>query len=162
MDLITMLSCREVWQEFCRYKESDGHMSRDNLRELTDFVGCEGYLPVVARICSGEGFSPPRRTELSKLGSDKKRVVYTYDGDENRVLKLLTWLLQRKYDSLFAGGLYSFRPRKGVRDAVLQLIRAEGIGEMWSYKADIRNYFNSVPVDRLIPMLEETDRKSVV
>ena len=26
---------------------------------------------------------------------------------------------------------------------------------MWSYKADISNYFNSIPVDRLLPLLEK-------
>lgn len=155
MDLMEMLSCHGVWQEFCRYKLSGGHLSRDKAAALTGFVERRGYLPAAERIRAGESFAPPRRVELSKLNSDKKRVVYTYAEEENWMLKLLTWLLQQRYDGLFAPNLYSFRPRKGVRDAVLRLVRAPGIGGMWSYKVDIRNYFNSVPVERMASRLEE-------
>ena len=30
-----------------------------------------------------------------------------------------------------------------------------GLGEMWAYKADVSNYFNSIPVEKLLPMLAE-------
>lgn len=156
MSMLDLLTDPVLWQEFYNYKEADGHMSKRDLASLRTWITHRGYLPVAERIKDGSPFPHPCRKELSKLGSDKKRVVYTYPEDENRVLKLLTFLLQRKYDSLFADNLYSFRPRKGVRDAVLCLIRTKGIGEMWSYKADIRNYFNSVPVERLLPLLERT------
>ena len=112
-------------------------------------------MPVVEKITCGEGFAPPRKSEISKMSTGKKRIVYTYAEGENWVLKLLTWLLQRKYDHLFAYNLYSFRPRKGVRDAVKRLTRTKNIRQMWSYKVDISNYFNSVPVERLLPLLRE-------
>ncbi len=156
MSILNALDDPAVWQEFYRYKESAGHLDRNALAALRQWVEHRGYLPVAEGIKAGAPFPPPRRKEISKLGSDKKRVVYTYPEDENRVLKLLTFLLQREYDSLFADNLYSFRPRKGVRDAVLRLIRTRGIGQMWSYKVDIHNYFNSVPVERLLPILECT------
>ena len=156
MSMLDLLTDPVLWQEFYNYKEADGHMSKRDLASLRTWITHRGYLPVAERIKDGSPFPHPCRKELSKLGSDKKRVVYTYPEDENRVLKLLTFLLQRKYDSLFADNLYSFRPRKGVRDAVLRLIRTKEIGEMWSYKVDIRNYFNSVPVERLLPLLERT------
>ena len=156
MSMLDLLTDPVLWQEFYNYKEADGHMSKRDLASLRTWITHRGYLPVAERIKDGSPFPHPCRKELSKLGSDKKRVVYTYPEDENRVLKLLTFLLQRKYDSLFADNLYSFRPRKGVRDAVLRLIRTKEIGELWSYKVDIRNYFNSVPVNRLLPLLERT------
>lgn len=156
MSMLDLLTDPAVWQTFYNCKESAGHMSKKDLTDLRRWIDRRGYLPVAERIRAGTPFPHPCRKELSKLGSDKKRVVYTYPEDENRVLKLLTFLLQRDYDHLFADNLYSFRPRKGVRDAVLRLLHTKGIGEMWSYKADIHNYFNSVPVERLLPMLERT------
>ena len=89
------------------------------------------------------------------MHSHKKRTVYVYSDVENRILKLLTFLLQRKYDHLFAPNLYSFRRYKGVRDAVTTLIRTPNIRKMWSYKVDISNYFNSVPVHSLLPILQD-------
>ena len=71
------------------------------------------------------------------------------------MLKLLTYLLLRKYDGLFSGGLYSFRPNRTAKDAIRRLTSAPHIDEMYSYKADISNYFNSVPLVKLLPMLRE-------
>ena len=76
------------------------------------------------------------------MDTQKKRIVYTYPYAENTVLKLLAYLLLRKYDSVFSDGLYSFRPNKTAKDAVRRLIRTPRINEMYSYKADISNYFN--------------------
>lgn len=154
--MITALSCPEVWQDFFEYKVSAGHMSRKDEKALSSFMEARGYLPVVEKIRRGEGFDPPRKIAISKMHSEKKRIVYSYQEDENLVLKLLTFLLQRKYDHLFADNLYSFRRGKGVRDAVKRLTGTRNIRQMWSYKVDISNYFNSIPVERLLPLLRET------
>lgn len=153
--MLNALRCHRVWQDFLEYKKTGGHLSREEEQALSDWIQSKAYLPVVERIIRGETFAPPQKSEISKMGSDKKRIVYTYAESENRVLKLLTFLLQGKYDPLFADNLYSFRPGKGVRDAVIKLISAPNIQQMWSYKVDIRNYFNSIPVDRLLPVLKQ-------
>ena len=145
-----------VWREYQQYKLSGGHLSKADEKALSEFIEGQKYLPLVGKIGNGEGFTPPKKSAISKMSSGKKRIVYTYAEDENWVLKLLTWLLQRKYDHLFAYNLYSFRPRKGVRDAVKRLTRTPNIRKMWSYKVDISNYFNSVPVERLLPLLRQT------
>lgn len=155
MDILSALDKASVWQEFYAYKESGGHMSHQALQAMDAFIQEEGYLPVVERIRCGSSFAPPRKKELSKLHTEKKRIVYTYSDAENYVLKLLTYLLQQEYDHLFADNLYSFRSRRSARDAIARLIKAPEIRQLWSYKVDIRNYFNSVPVDRLLPLLRK-------
>ena len=154
MDILRSLNDPAVWQEFLDYKLASGHLSREDGQALTDFVSAQCYRPTARRILRGEGFSPPKKSLIGKLGTGKKRVVYTYTEEENTVLKLLTFLLQRRYDRLFAPNLYSFRRYKGVRDAVGTLTAHPGIQAMWCYKTDIHNYFNSVPVDRLLPILD--------
>ena len=71
-------------------------------------------------------------------------------------MKLLTWLLLRHYDGLFSDTLYSFRPGRTAKDAVRRLFRLPGIREKYAYKVDVSNYFNSIPISRLLPMLEES------
>lgn len=154
--MLNALKDPAVWRQFQSYKLSGGHMSREAAAALEKLICTEGYGPVVEGICRGEPFAPPRKSEISKLHSDKKRVVYTYPEAENWVLKLLTYLLQRQYDRQFADNLYSFRPYKGVHDAVETLTRHPTIRNQWCYKADIRNYFNSVPVEQLLPLLKKT------
>ena len=106
-------------------------------------------------INAGGAFPLPKKTVISKMSSSKKRTVYTYPLRENTVLKLLTYLLLRKYDGLFSDGLYSFRPGKTAKDAVRKLMRIKGIRQMYSYKVDIHNYFNSVPVEKFLPILQD-------
>ncbi len=144
------------WLEYQEYKRSSGHLSRQDDAALEDFIQARGYLPVVEEIWKGNAFSPPQKREISKLHSTKKRVVYTYREPENWVLKLLTFLLQRKYDRLFCPNLYSFRKGRGVRDAVKLLTGHPDIQKMWAYKVDISNYFNSIPIGKLLPLLRET------
>lgn len=151
-----LLNNQKVWQEFLEYKLASGHLSKADEKALTEFIEGNNFVPVVGKITGGESFDPPKKTAISKMSTGKKRIVYTYAEDENWVLKLLTWLLQRKYDHLFAYNLYSFRPHKGVRDAVKRLTHAPDIRKMWTYKVDISNYFNSVPVERLLPLLRKT------
>ena len=153
MSLLDLLQSEECWNMFYEYKSSLA-CPKDFTRELACFIGRKAWLPVCDAISRRDPFPLPRRSVISKMGSDKKRVVYIYPRDENMVLKLLTWLLLRRYDGLFAPNLYSFRPGTSAKDAVRRLMRVRGIEKMYAYKADIHNYFNSVPVERLIPLLQ--------
>ena len=151
--LLDQLSRAEVWEKFYEYKAGLA-CPKTFLKELRAFIDRQAYLPVCEAVAEGARFPLPRRSVVSKTSSQKKRVVYCYPPEENTTLKLLTWLLLRKYDGLFAGNLYSFRPGRAAKDAVLRLRRLPGAETMYSYKADISNYFNSVPVDRLLETLE--------
>jgi hypothetical protein len=154
MTILDRLSQRDTWESFYRYKRSLTG-STAFCRELRRFIDEEGYLPVCGRIRRGEPFPLPRKSVISKLDTQKKRVVYTYPEAENTVLKLLTYLLLREYDGIFSSGLYSFRPNRTAKDAIRRLTGTPSIGSMYSYKADISNYFNSVPLAKLLPLLEE-------
>ncbi len=153
MSLLDELSRPEVWERFYEYKAGLA-CPKSFLKELRAFIDRRAYLPVCEAAARGERFPLPRRSVISKQSSQKKRVVYCYPPDENVTLKLLTWLLLRKYDGLFADGLYSFRPGRAAKDAVTRLRKTPGVEQMYSYKADISNYFNSVPVEQLLETLE--------
>ena len=151
MSLLSKLSSESSWEDFLKYKQ-DRTAQQSRLERV---IGEKSYIPVSKAIAEGKPFPLPRRAVISKLSSQKKRIVYIYPESENTVLKLLTYLLLRKYDGLFSDGLYSFRPKVTAKDAVRRLRRIPGIERMWSYKVDISNYFNSVPVERFLPILED-------
>ena len=154
MSLLDKLSQRDSWESFYKYKSSLTGGSQF-CKELRSFIDSEGYIPVCKGIKTGADFPLPRKSVISKQDTQKKRVVYTYPKAENMVMKLLTYLLLRKYDGLFSAGLYSFRPNRTAKDAIRQLTRTPRINELYSYKADISNYFNSIPIEKLLPMLKE-------
>lgn len=155
MDILSIMETRQAWISFLEYRKGVCRLDEQEEAELTSFIEKEEYLPIVDLIRRGEPFPRPRRAAISKKSSSKKRIVYIYPPRESFVLKLMTHLLLRRYDHLFCRNLYSFRAGHGAKEALGDLSSIRAIGEMWSYKADISNYFNSIPVERLIPLLEK-------
>lgn len=153
--LLERLDSRETWERFYAYKTSLV-CPKGEAEGLRRFIEGEAYRPVCAALRQGAPFPLPVKKRLTKLSSGRKRTVYSYPEPENTVLKLLTWLLLREYDGLFGPGLYSFRPGRTAKDAIRALRRVPGLGELYAYKADIHDYFNSISVTRLLPLLEET------
>ena len=155
MSLLHLLSDETVWKKFYEYKLSLA-CPKQFTGELCRFIDEKRYLPVCETIFAGKSAPVPRKSVLVKMGTDRKRTVYTYPRDENTVLKLLTFLILRKYDALFSRNLYSFRPGRTAKDAVRDLLKSGNVLNMYSYKVDVHDYFNSIPVERLLPMLKKT------
>ena len=153
MSMLELLSRPECWEAFYEYKTGLA-CPKTFAKELRGFIDRAGFLRVTEDISAGRPFPLPKKAVVSKMSSQKKRTVYTYPAEENTVLKLLTWLLVRRYDGAFCGNLYSFRPGRTAKDAVRRLTAVPGIRQMYAYKADVSDYFNSIPVERLLPLLE--------
>lgn len=154
MSLLDKLSDEKVWIDFYERKVDPAFFRISDARELFQYVRQKRYLPVVERIKSGKGLSIPLKKRIAKSGSSKKRVVYSLPEDETMVLKLLTWMMIRKYDVCLPENLYSFRPNYGTKDALRKLVSMPDISEYYSYKLDVRNYFNSIDIDLLLPHLK--------
>lgn len=154
MSLLDKLSDEKVWIDFYERKVDPAFFRISDAKKLFQYVRQKRYLPVVERIKSCKGLSIPMKKRIAKSGSSKKRVVYSLPEDETMVLKLLTWLMIRKYDGYLPENLYSFRPHYGAKDALKKLVSMPDISEYYSYKLDVRNYFNSIDIDLLLPQLK--------
>ena len=155
MSLLDILSDEKVWIDFYEQKVDPTYFRIADAQQLFQYVRQKRYLPVVERIKSGEGLSVPQKRRIAKADSSKKRIVYSLPEDEAMVLKLLTWLMIRKYDSFFSDNLYSFRPGYGVKHALKRILSDQDSSQYYSYKLDVRNYFNSIDVDLLLPILKD-------
>lgn len=154
MSMLHSLSQEDSWKRFYEYKTSLVSHT-DFEKYLREFIYSRSYLPVCEAILRREPFALPSRSVINKQHSQKKRVVYCYPQRESTVLKLLTFFILRKYDHLFCRNLYSFRPGCCAKDAVKKLTSISSSGGFYTYKADISNYFNSIPLEQLIPMLRQ-------
>ena len=155
MDILTEMESPASWLSFLEYRKESCRLTSQEEAELREYIENKEYLPILDRIRRGDPFPHPRKAAISKKSTSKKRIVYVYPPKEGWVLKLMTHLLLRRYDHLFSPNLYSFRAGHGVKEAVGFLRRIPGISQMYSYKADIRNYFNSIPVETLLPLLKQ-------
>jgi len=142
--MLEKLAQHEIWLEFLDYKLTNELLDPEEREALTDFIETRAYLPLAGRIIEESfSFGIPERRELNKLGTTKKRVVYTFSHEENMTLKLLSYLLYH-YDDRLAPNCYAFRRQTGVRRAFTDLARDPDISSFWCYKTDISNYFNSI------------------
>lgn len=149
------------WQTFLQYKLDKQHLSRQEEAEIRDFMERKAYLP----LCKlwDEGQFPatlPVKRMVNKQGTRKKRIVYSFPGDDGILLKFIAFHLFR-FDSHFCDNCYAFRREFGVKDAIRRIRRTPSLGKMYCLKVDISNYFNSINVDILLEKLafiRETDQ----
>lgn len=154
MSLLDRLTEPEVWVDFYEQKVDPDYCRVSDAVELFRYVRNKRYLAVAERIVSGEGLSVPQKKRIAKAESSRKRIVYSLPEDETTFLKMLTWLMIRKYDYFFSDNLYSFRPGYGVKNALNRVLSDPKASGYYSYKLDVRNYFNSIDVSLLLPILE--------
>lgn len=142
-----------LWHEYYNLKTSKDFISDKEKKELEEFVLNKKYKPIVDKLSKGEySFSIPKKHLINK-SHGKKRKVYTYSDDEMQVLKYISFLLY-EYDYLFSKNLYSFRKNISVKNAVKSLQVTKNIKNMYGYKVDIKNYFNSINTNILLNNLK--------
>lgn len=152
--ILTQLTRQETWEAFLAYRLMKGRFTWHEFDEADRFVEQEAYLHLAQRIAQGGGIGIPRKKIINKMGTGKKRVVYSFAPDEMVILKLLAFKLY-DYDACFSSNCYAFRRGIKASDAIFRIRRDIGDCRMWAYKLDIHDYFNSISIDILLPMLAE-------
>lgn len=155
MSLIHLLNNDCEWQKFLVKKKENSHLPKKVLDQYETFINEKKYKDIVEEIINNDyTFSIPKKVLIGKMGKSKKRIVYTFNTEENYILKMITFLLY-KYDHLFSPNLYSFRQNSGVKKAIFDLTKRNKINNLYAYKVDIKNYFNSINIDMLLDKLKE-------
>ena len=153
MSIIDSLINDEVWYNFLEHKK-ESILTARIIKQYENYICNKEYAEIVTKIINEEyDFSIPRKVSINKVGKNKKRIVYLYNKKETYILKILVFLMY-KYDYLFAPNLYSFRQKSGAKKAIFDLIRSN-IKNKYAYKVDIKNYFNSIPIDKLLIPLQK-------
>ena len=152
--IITQLTRQEAWEEFLAYRLLKGRFTWHDFKDADSFVEQEKYLHLGQKIVAGEGLGIPTKKIVNKMGTGKKRVVYSFAPEEMMMLKLIAFKLY-DYDDRFAPNCYAFRRGVKAHDAVFHITRAIRGQRMWAYKLDIHDYFNSISIDILLPILAE-------
>lgn len=159
MSIIADLTDDNKWQCFLEYKKESGNVSEKELENIERFICEKRYLDYYNLIIEDKfPVDFPVKKTINKMGTKKKRVVYTYKTEENIILKYIVFNLH-KYDSVFLDNCYAFRKNYGVKDAINSFKRNKEYDKLYCYKADISNYFNSINVNKLLVMLNFFDNE---
>ena len=150
--ILQLAEKQECWQQFLDYKIEKQHLSCEAEKQIGDFIERKAYEPLCKMWEKGAFPSVlPTRKIVNKEGTNKKRVVYSFEGDEGIFLKFIAFHLYR-YDNMFCDNCYAFRRGIGARNA-LQRLKEAGIDHCYCLKADISNYFNSINEEALLEKL---------
>src|SRR5574344_1623144 len=155
MNLKVDLLNKEKWQEFRLDRISKDYISDKEKEAINNYVMNEKYIDIASSFINGDyTFSNPKKIIINKIKTSKKRIVYNLNNDEMIFLKYVTYLLY-DYDYLFINNLYSFRKSIGVKRAIINLSNIKNLNNMYGYKADIHDYFNSINLDILFDNLKK-------
>lgn len=142
------------WEKFLAHRLLKGRFTWSTFEKADSYVENRDYLGEAQRIASGIPLGIPTRVVINKIGTDKKRVVYHFETEKMLVLKLIAHLLYQ-YDDIFSPNCYAFRRRIQAGDAIRRINKAVGGRQLWAYKVDIHDYFNSISIHILLPILEK-------
>ena len=144
-----------IWNEYIDFKEKQLSVSRQELDEIRKYVSSKKYINIARAIAKGEyTFSIPTKHFINKINKSKKRVVYTYNEEETYILKVITYLFSKRYDEKYSNNCYSFRRNIMVKDGIKRIISTPNLNQLYGYKIDISNYFNSIDINLLLKKLE--------
>lgn len=154
MSIIESIQNKECWLNFLEYKSSKKLLTKKEVEELTEFIEKQKYMSSFNIVLNNSyNFSIPRKVLISKKHKQKKRSVYIFEKDEIWLLKFIYYYME-KYDSILSNNLYSYRKSIGVKKAFYDMVKTRNINNMYGYKLDISDYFGSVNVDKILPLLE--------
>lgn len=90
-----------------------------------------------------------RRSYIDKPGSREKRPLGIPTVRDRVVQTALRNVLEPIFEETFAEQSYGFRPGRGCKDALRQVVQAVQSGHYWVVDADIRSYFDRITHSRL-------------
>lgn len=149
--IINEIVNEKIWEEYLEFKKEQYSMTKYEIKELEEYVSKKKYMDIAKKIVQGNyQFSIPEKHLINKINKSKKRVIYTFNYDENMILKVISYLFSKKYDKKYSDNCYSFRKKYTVKNAIKKLTTTKNINQLYGYKVDIENYFNSIDVDILM------------
>jgi len=97
---------------------------------------------------------PVRRTYIPKPGSHEKRPLGIPAVRDRVVQTALRHVMEPIFEQGFAEHSYGFRPGTGCRKALRAVDTALKEGFVWVVDADLKGYFDTIPHEKLMEMVE--------
>jgi hypothetical protein len=101
----------------------------------------------------GARLAPPHERRLNREGQGRKKTVYLFEPEDDLLLRGLHHVLHPVVDSLLPDNCHAFRTGGSARSAFTALLKDPGLGDKACLRLDVRNYFNSIPPERLLARL---------
>ncbi len=98
---------------------------------------------------------PARRVWIPKPGTTEKRPLGIPAVRDRTVEAALKHVLEPIFERDFAEHSYGFRPGRGCREAVKRVETLLEEGRAWCVDVDFKSYFDTIPHERLMELVEQ-------
>jgi RNA-directed DNA polymerase len=143
----------EFWDELLAQGDGYGRWGRRKLAAYRQLVAEGEVGEMVEEYAAGRlALRPPLRRLLNKADG-RKKVVFTFARTDELLLKALNRILQGTTAADHSRLCHSFQPGRGPRTAYRDIRRIRGLQRMHCLHLDVRDYFNSIPVESLLTSL---------
>jgi RNA-directed DNA polymerase len=117
----------------------------------------EQYTETLARQLGDGSYQPlaVKRVWIPKPGSREKRPLGIPAVRDRVVQKALQATLEPIFEREFAEHSYGFRPGRSCKDALRRVDHLLQAGYSWVVDADLKSYFDTIPRDALMRLIEE-------
>jgi RNA-directed DNA polymerase len=116
----------------------------ENLERIIESLKSRTYQP-----------QPIKRVWIPKPGSSEKRPLGIPTVRDRVVQAALRNVIEPIFERDFAEHSYGFRPGRGCKDALRQVDNLLKAGRAWIVDADLKSYFDRIPLERLMKLIEE-------
>jgi len=141
-----------AWQRVARNKGSAGVDGQSIARFA---LGAERYLQELGQALKDGSYRPQpvKRVEIPK-GDGKTRPLGIPVVKDRVVQTALKMVIEPVFEVQFRPGSYGFRPGRGCKDALREVDRLVKEGFTFVVDADLKSYFDTIPHDRLMTLVE--------
>src|ERR1700738_1346243 len=142
---------------FAKVKANQGAAGVDHQTIEMFEADLDTNLSKVSQQLADGSYRPPavRRKWIAKPGSSEKRPLGIPTVRSRVVETALRQVLEPIFERDFAEHSYGFRPRRGCKDALRRWDCLLKAGNTWVVDADLQNYFDTIPKQKLLRQVAE-------
>lgn len=145
-------SRRQLMEGWKKVWRNEGASGADNITVQAFSANVVGHLSVLHRELRAGSYRPGplRHIDIPKRNGRGMRHLMIPCVVDRVVQTAAAQILTPLLDLEFEEGSYGYRPGRSVNQAVAHISRLQRDGFNWVVDADIENYFDSIPHDRLM------------
>src|SRR5712692_1339071 len=148
---------RNLRAAFARVKANQGAAGVDHQTVEMFEADLDTNLSKVSQQLADGSYRPQavRRKWIAKPGSSEKRPLGILTVRDRVVQTALRHVMEPIFERDFAEHSYGFRPQRGCKDALRRVDHLLKAGYTWVVDADLQNYFDTIPQQKLLERVAE-------